>query len=221
MKNKLTLLVLSLLLCVAALAQTPKTIKLTGLVFDKKTAKPLVGVNVSVPHSHIKKLTDKDGYFTINVLAKDTIRFSYTGFKSQYIYMAHHADGNAYDTYVVMSSEPNQLKEVTIYPRKAKTEAELRQAFMDLKVEDKDQESAQRNLQMITFEALSKPTVNQDRSVLLNDPIKQQSRGVEYQGQMLTSDQQIDLLGPVKLLIAIKEGQLKSKTYQDYKDTQK
>ncbi len=70
-----------LLFAVAATAQT----KISGMVSDKESGEPLIGVNISVKGKLTGTITDFDGKYELNtsVAPPFTLVFSYTGFASQ------------------------------------------------------------------------------------------------------------------------------------------
>ena len=81
MKERLTMLMVSLLLCVgSALAQT----KVTGTVLSQEDGQPIIGAAVKVVGTSTGMLTDVNGRFNITLPAgKNQVEVSYLGYLSQ------------------------------------------------------------------------------------------------------------------------------------------
>ena len=80
MKKRLTMLLASLLLCVAgAFAQT----KVTGIVVSQEDNEPVVGVSVLVVGTSVGTVTGADGRFSLTVpQGKSQLRFTYVGMET-------------------------------------------------------------------------------------------------------------------------------------------
>ena len=76
---------LTLVLLLMALGASAQDVfRLTGLVTDKDTKEPLLGVSITDPETRrALAITDIDGRFAINVHSGATLRFSMVGVKSQ------------------------------------------------------------------------------------------------------------------------------------------
>ena len=81
MKERLTMLMVSLLLCVgSALAQT----KVSGTVLSQEDGQPIIGAAVRVVGTNTGLLTDVNGKFTITCPAgKDLLEITYLGYEGQ------------------------------------------------------------------------------------------------------------------------------------------
>ena len=80
MKKRLTVFMVSLLLCVgSALAQT----KVTGTVIAQEDGQPVIGASVLVQGSKSGTVTDANGQFTLNVPSGKKIVISYIGMETQ------------------------------------------------------------------------------------------------------------------------------------------
>jgi TonB-linked SusC/RagA family outer membrane protein len=80
MKKRLTMFMVSLLLCVGtALAQT----KVTGTVIAQEDGQPVIGASVLVQGSKTGTVTDANGQFTLSVPAGKKITISYIGMETQ------------------------------------------------------------------------------------------------------------------------------------------
>lgn len=73
-----------LLLLISMGASAQEVFRLTGLVIDKDTKEPLLGVSITDPATRrALAITDNDGRFAFNVHSGATLRFSMVGAKSQ------------------------------------------------------------------------------------------------------------------------------------------
>ncbi len=80
MKQKILQLILFAFLAINAMAQQ----KVTGRVFNARTAEPLTGVSVQVKGTTTGTTTDQNGNYTLEAPnSKSVLTFSYTGFTSQ------------------------------------------------------------------------------------------------------------------------------------------
>ena len=80
MKKRLTVFMVSLLLCVgSALAQT----RVTGTVIAQEDGQPVIGASVLVQGSKAGTVTDANGQFTLNVPSGKKIVISYIGMETQ------------------------------------------------------------------------------------------------------------------------------------------
>ena len=80
MEKKLTIMLLSFLLCVGnAMAQT----KISGTVVTQDEGEPIVGASVVPQKQKAGVVTDVDGKFTINVPAGTKLVISYVGMETQ------------------------------------------------------------------------------------------------------------------------------------------
>ena len=81
MKKRLTLFMMSLLLCVgSALAQT----KVSGTVLSQEDGQPIIGAAVKVVGTQTGALTDLNGKFSVTLPAgKDQLEITYLGFESK------------------------------------------------------------------------------------------------------------------------------------------
>ena len=80
MKKRLTLILASMLLCVAtALAQT----KVSGTVISQDDGQPVIGASVVVEGQRTGVVTDVNGRFTLTVPKNKKISVSYIGMATQ------------------------------------------------------------------------------------------------------------------------------------------
>lgn len=99
------ILFLAFLIPIGMFAQT----KVTGVVTEKATGTPLLGVNVIVKGTTNGTTTDFDGNYQVSVSNGQTIVFSYIGFKSQEVLYTGQATVN-----VALEEDASKLDEVVV-----------------------------------------------------------------------------------------------------------
>ena len=105
--QRLTLLVVLHIFTICAMAQT---IRITGVVLNKETREPLVGVNiVDVSTNRLLANTDMDGRFATDVRANGKLRFSMVNAKSVTIKV-----DNRKHIEVLMDVESTQFQEAVV-----------------------------------------------------------------------------------------------------------
>ena len=181
---------------------------------NEKDHSPLGNSNITIYNQ--KKsffITDVDGFFSIKVYKADTVIFSHIGYKSKTAIIPTSTSFKNY-TYIVLSTDTTILKGVTIYPWP--TISEFKKEFLSLKIQDKDYETAKKNLDLMTYEALTSSEYDPKYFDNKDYLIKQNIKKIQYKGQ-IPPDQVIRFLAPLRLIIALKEKELNQKNYLDYK----
>lgn len=147
MKKLHFLVGLSLLLVTIALQEgfaqnDRRVIQLSGVVLSgDKSGEMLFGVNIYVPKAGRGTNTNSLGFFSMPVLAGDSIIISYVGFERQYFKVP--LDANEYLTIIVqMIPDVTYLKEIEILP--FPTEEVFKEAVLALNL-PKDSYSMERN----------------------------------------------------------------------------
>ena len=79
LKKTIALACFAMLMPLSLLAQD--VLKVHGIVTDP-SGEPLIGVNVKAGSSSVGAVTDLDGKYSIEVLPKSTLTFSYVGFET-------------------------------------------------------------------------------------------------------------------------------------------
>ena len=129
--KKVTLIIVLLLLGLTQM--WAQTVTVTGVVTDKQTGEPLIGVSVAVKGTVRGSITDLDGKFSIsNVSAGEVLSISYIGYTTQEIEVK---DGTT--NYVVALSEDTEvLDEVVVVGFGTQRRANLTEAVatVDTKV---------------------------------------------------------------------------------------
>ena len=98
-----------IVIMLAQLAYSQETIK--GVVVDKATNEPLIGVSVYNPETGVGVSTSLDGSFSIKLKAKQSITISYIGYTSQTIQIG---SNNSEKLIIQLHSEAIGLNDVTV-----------------------------------------------------------------------------------------------------------
>jgi hypothetical protein len=138
----LSLLLLTITLQEGFAQNDRRVIQLSGVVLSgDKSGEMLFGVNIYVPKAGRGTNTNSLGFFSMPVLAGDSIIISYVGFERQYFKVP--LDANEYLTIIVqMIPDVTYLKEIEILP--FPTEEVFKEAVLALNL-PKDSYSMERN----------------------------------------------------------------------------
>jgi len=98
-----------IVIMLAQLAYSQETIK--GIVVDKATNEPLIGVSVYNPETGVGVSTSLDGSFSIKLKAKQSITISYIGYTTQIIKVG---SDNSEKLTIQLESEAIGLNDVTV-----------------------------------------------------------------------------------------------------------
>ena len=147
-KSHLLCLVLILLLAGASqrsFAQKQKrVIQLSGVVMSTDTTNSMLfGVNIYVPKAGRGTTTNTLGFFSMPVLAGDSIVISYVGFERQYYIVPDHK--SEYLTVVIqLKEDATYLTEVIVTP--FPTEEVFKEALLALNIPTEDQNIDRKNI---------------------------------------------------------------------------
>ena len=182
----------------------PQVVQLTGLVTAGDSLYGLPGASVYVPKAGRGTNTNAYGYFSLAVLAGDSVVFSSVGYKDQYVKIPKKFLGSSYSVIIEMREDPTILPEVRIFPYS--TEELFKRAFLSLKLPDEDRRAVAKNLNEAIVERM-----------MLDAPA---SPNVNFRHQMQLQQQQLDrrimypsipLTAWLEIINAIKRGDFKNK----------
>ena len=111
-----------------------RLIQVSGIVADGKSYKPMSIVNISVPAKYWGTISSADGFFTIVAGERDTIQFSFVGYKSKAYVVPDTLENFKASVVILMERDTQQIQLVEIYPWPSK-EA-FKQAFLTLKLKE-------------------------------------------------------------------------------------
>ncbi|WP_242927921.1 carboxypeptidase-like regulatory domain-containing protein [Pontibacter vulgaris] len=158
-------LLLPVLLLAFILAGTPgkalaqghqRVVQLSGFVTFGDSLYGVSGVSVYVPNTTRGIQTNQYGFFSLPVLAGDSVVFSALGYKKQYLIIPKNYKSNGYSIIMQMQEEAIELPEVAVFPWP--TERDFKQALLNVKLPDEGRAVANRNLDPALLEELFRTT---------------------------------------------------------------
>ncbi|GAA4313071.1 hypothetical protein GCM10023183_32430 [Nibribacter koreensis] len=119
-----------------------KVIQLTGVVAAGDSLLGIPGASVYVPKAGRGTNTNEYGFFSLPVLAGDSVVISSLGFAKQSIIIPANFEKQSYSVIIEMLEDPTMLAEIKVFPYA--TFREFTQAVMAMKLpsQDVDQQTA-------------------------------------------------------------------------------
>lgn len=153
-----------LLLCTAprqAQAQSKqRVVQLSGFVATGDSLYGVAGAGVYVPGTNRGTLTNAYGYFSMPVLAGDSVMFNSLGFKAQYLIIPKNYESQSYSIIMQMQEDPTELPTVDVFPWP--TEREFRQAVANVRLPEQGNAILTKSLDPRHLEELAKITPMSD-----------------------------------------------------------
>ncbi|MCC5939652.1 MAG: carboxypeptidase-like regulatory domain-containing protein [Lunatimonas sp.] len=141
MKSIHTYIFIILLLVAAAIpgafAQeepTRKIVQLSGVILNADSTTAIPGVNIYVPRKGRGTSSNRYGYFSMPVVAGDSIVFSFIGLKRQSIKIPEDIQDDKVSYILTMIDDEYALSEVEVMPYP--TEEEFKNAILALNIDD-------------------------------------------------------------------------------------
>ncbi len=121
-----------------------KTIQFSGVVVGGKQSEILPGATIWIPKSGGSTATTNNGYFSLPVFPGDSIIFSYTGYRRQYLIIPKNYHEASYSAKIVLREDAITLREVKIYP--FRNYEEFKKEFLAMNLPDaREREALARN----------------------------------------------------------------------------
>ena len=155
----LPLLGLLLFLCIpeqAAAQRQTRVVQLSGFVATGDSLFGVTGVSIYVPGTSRGTQSNEYGFFSVPVLAGDSVMFSAIGFKKQYLVIPKAYSSQSYSIIMQLQEDPTELPTVDVFPWA--TERDFREAVANVKLPDEGRAIAMRNLDPERLEELFKST---------------------------------------------------------------
>jgi signal peptidase I len=122
----------------------PKVVQFSGIVATGDSLFGVPGVTVYVPKAGRGTVTNDFGYFSMPVLAGDSVVVRAVGYKHLTVVIPRTYDKQSYSVVLELKEDMNVLPEVRVWPYP--TEKDFKQAFMNLKLPNRDLTGAERSL---------------------------------------------------------------------------
>lgn len=140
----------------AAAQRQTRVVQLSGFVATGDSLYGVTGVSIYVPGTNRGTQSNEYGFFSVPVLAGDSVLFSAIGFKKQYLIIPKTYSSASYSIIMQLQEDPTELPTVDVFPWA--TERELREAVANVKLPDEGRAIAMRNLDPERLEELFKST---------------------------------------------------------------
>lgn len=111
-----------------------KVIQLTGVVTAGDSLLGLAGASVYIPKAGRGTSTNEYGFFSLPVLAGDSVVFSSIGFSKQSLIIPQNFERDSYSVIIEMLEDPNVLPEIRVFPYA--TFRDFTQAVLAMKLPD-------------------------------------------------------------------------------------
>ena len=143
--KRLVAILFLLFLSINTQAQEKKIIQFSGYVLTPDSLLGVPFVNIYESKSLKGTTSYIDGFFSFAAETGDTIIFSSIGFKQSYFVIPQNLITNKYSIVKLLPQDTTLIDSVVIYPWP--TKELLKQAFLDIKLEETDSDRAARNLE--------------------------------------------------------------------------
>ena len=142
-------------------AQTrQRVVQLSGFVATGDSLYGVAGAGVFVPGTNRGTYTNDYGYFSMPVLAGDSVLFAALGFKTQYLIIPKNYESQSYSIIMQMQEDPTELPTVEVFPWP--TERDFREAVANVRLPDKGTAIITRDLDPRRLEEMSRITPMSD-----------------------------------------------------------
>ncbi len=184
--------------------QDRKLVQLSGRITDEQT-EPLPFAHVLIMNNYRGTITDREGKFSLVVEVFDTVLFSTLGYKRRTMVVPDTLPRPFITTDIVLQEDTILIAEVEVYPWRSYEE--FKEALLNLKLPDDDNERARRNIALIKTQIIlyNEPNARENFQYVM----EQQYRETFNQG-MYPSYQIFNPFAWAKFFQALKRGDFKS-----------
>ncbi|GAB3822429.1 carboxypeptidase-like regulatory domain-containing protein [Pontibacter rugosus] len=183
-----------------------RVVQLSGFVATGDSLYGVTGAGVYVPKTNRGTYTNQYGYFSMPVLAGDSVLFSALGFKTQYIIIPKTYESESYSVIMQMQEDPTELPTVDVFPWP--TERDFKEAVANVRLPDKGNAIITKNLDPRRLEELAKITPMSD---VQNYRFWQQQQ-IQQQQQRYMYPSQINMMAIPGLLKSLMNGDFKQQS---------
>ncbi len=196
----------------AAAQGKPKVVQFSGIVASGDSLYGVPGVTVYVPKAGRGTITNEFGYFSMAVLAGDSIVIRAIGYRHLTVKIPRDYNKVSYSVVLELKEDANILPEVRIFPYP--TDRDFKAAFLKLKPPTKDITGPERSLNERVLAALFENTGAGPSASFRNTMDMQQLDRDRRNGLAPNTTTNNPLLNPfawMKFINQIKSGELKNK----------
>jgi hypothetical protein len=184
--------------------QDRKLVQLSGRITNEQT-ESLPFAHVLIMNNYRGTITDREGKFSLVVEVFDTVLFSTLGYKRRTMVIPDTLPRPFITTDIVLQEDTILIAEVEVYPWRSYEE--FKEALLNLKLPDDDNERARRNIALIKTQIIlyNEPNARENFQYVM----EQQYRETFNQG-MYPSYQIFNPFAWAKFFQALKRGEFKS-----------
>lgn len=192
-------------------------VQFSGIVATGDSLLGVPGAAVFVPKAGRGTATNAYGYFSLPVLAGDSIVIRSLGYRNQYVIVPEDYQRQSYSVIVSLREDATVLPEVRIFPYA--TEKQFKEAFLALKLPTERGSAAAENLneQVMRrmFNNLPVTSMGNYRQTMQNQQYDQ-SRRMGMGPSPRTSNPLLNPFSWLQLINQVKKGEFKKKEGEDY-----
>lgn len=168
-------------------------IQLSGVVLSNDTLPQFIPFSyLRVKARGMGAVADEEGFFSLAVLAGDTVEFSHLGFEKQKLYVPDTLSKNKYLVQVFLKRDTTMLREVTLYPWP--TPDRLMNHLLTMQIETTQMDIAQRNLAIQTLRERA-ASMGSDAAEIQKAAIKMQEASIYNGGRYYGANGGAAILG--------------------------
>lgn len=194
-----------------------RVVQFTGIVATGDSLLGVPGAAVFVPKAGRGTATNAYGYFSLPVLAGDSIVIRSLGYRNQYVIIPPDYPRQSYSVIVQLKEDATVLPEIRIFPYA--TEKEFKQAFLALKLPKERGSAAADNLNEQVMRRIfnNAPVTSMGayRQTLQNQQLDQQRR-MGVAPNPYTNNPLLNPFSWLQLIKQVKNGEFKKKEGEDY-----
>jgi CarboxypepD_reg-like domain len=190
----------------------PQVIQFSGLVTSGDSLYGVAGVTVYVPKAGRGTITNDYGYFSMPVLAGDSVVIRAIGYQHLTVKIPKNYNKQSYSVILELKEDVTVLPEVRIFPYP--TEKDFKQAFLKLRLPERDLTAPERSLNASILAAMFATTPMGTSSTFRSSMDMQQLERDRRNGIAPNTRTNNPLLNPfawMKFIEQIKNGDLKKK----------
>jgi hypothetical protein len=214
------LLVLGLVLAAAPAAQAQgkrKVVQFTGIVATGDSLLGVPGATVFVPKAGRGTSSNAYGYFSLPVLAGDSIVIRSLGYRNETVIIPDDYQGQSYSIIVSLREDATMLSEVRVFPYS--TEREFKKAFLALRLPTergtRTAENLNEQLMRRIFNTQPVGATANYRQTMANQQLDQDRRfGIAPNPQ--SNNPLLNPFSWLQLVKQVKDGEFKKKEGVDY-----
>ncbi|WP_460620445.1 carboxypeptidase-like regulatory domain-containing protein [Hymenobacter tenuis] len=194
-----------------------KVVQFTGIVASGDSLLGVQGAAIFVPKAGRGTISNPYGYFSLPVLAGDSIVIRSLGYRNQYVVIPPDYQRQSYSVIVNLKEDATILPEVRIFPYA--TEKAFKEAFLAMKAPaEQDRTAAEKlNEQVMRrmFNTLPASSMGNYRQAMQNQQYDQQRR-MGFGATPATNNPLLNPFSWLQLIKQVKDGEFKKKEGVDY-----